>query len=472
MYKIGALTSKISAFKTRPWELKYVPSVDLYDTLGSKLLLNVKGRKVLRAVPSYNPDLQIEWTSDRSRYIHEVYAKNRLNSPAFQSLVKTHKGKLTHVYKKVNTYTYVQTLIKSWLANQSSFDLVVGTNLSLDFYIDLKEQGRKFGADVCSERSNYLIKTFNNDILSNINLKDLDQVESCQFLSVNPRLESPIANLMFRLRYLRGNFKTNFLGCADDVHINTKNYGSKSLILQNFAFGKHIKNLYAQTKSLVVYGDSICERYDCNSWLNLLGEKEKKNSFLIRLSTHVGILGQDYLNYGSWKEKNNTYFVSPIYETSMVLIKFKQSLIGNTHLQDFFKKADLFYPISSYLEKNTFYLGYDGKLNYSYKAINSYATCLKRVKDIIPILESKTFFNKSFGSWKKVSLQAVKKNCTFFFNPKNCNNFYYKYQPLKVFKSPLKTYISNPYTSLPKLKISPTLMQLTDYYIKNYFTFL
>jgi NADH dehydrogenase/NADH:ubiquinone oxidoreductase subunit G len=470
MYKIGALTSKISAFKTRPWELKYVPSIDLHDTLGSKLLLNVKGRKVLRAVPSYNPNLQIEWASDKSRYMHEAYAKNRLSSPAFRAVVKTHKEKLTWAYKKVNTYTYVRILIQSWLANQSGFDLVVGTNLSLDFYLDLKEQGRKLGADVCSERSNHLIKTFNGDVLSNLNLKDLDQVESCQFLGVNIRLESPIANLIFRLRYLRGNFKTNFFGCADDLNINTKNYGSKGPDLQNFAFGKHIQNTYSQTKRLVVYGNSCSERQDCNSWLSLLGKLCKKEFFYIRLSTHVGILGQDYLNYGYWKEKNNTYFVSPNYETSTALVK--HSLVGNTHLQEFLKKADFFYPISSYLEKNTLYLGYDGKLNYSYKAINPYNSCLKKVKDIIPISNSKSIFKKTFGSWKKTSLQSIIKNCTFGFKPKNCNNFWYNDQPLKVFKSPLKTYISNGYTPLPKLKISSTLMQLTNYYVHNYFNFL
>lgn len=469
MYKIGALTSKISAFKTRPWELKYVPSIDLHDTLGSKLLLNVKGRKVLRAVPSYNPNLQIEWASDKSRYTHEAYSKNRLSSPAFKALVKTPSGKLTSVYKKVNTYTYVQTLIQSWLATQSNFDLVVGTNLSLDFYIDLKEQGRKLGVDVCNERSNFLSKTFNNSLLSTLNLKDLDQVESCQFLGVNIKLESPIANLIFRLRYLRGNFKTKFFGCADDLNINTKNYGSKALNLQNFAFGKHIQNTYSQTKSLVVYGDSCSERQDCNSLLNLLGKLCKKEFFYIRLSTHLGILGQDYLNYKSWKEKNNTYFVSPNYETSMSLVKNKQFLIGNTHLQEFLKRADFFYPISSYLEKNTLYLGYDGKLNYSYKAINPYNTCLKKVKDILPILNSKSFFKKTFGPWKKTNTQLIIKNCTFVFNPKNCNNFG---QPLKVLKSPLKTYISNAYTPLPKLKISSTLMQLTNYYVSNHFSFL
>ena len=92
MRKIGALTSKVSAFKGRPWELKYVPSLDQCDSLGSNLLLNVKGRKVLRAVPSYNQNLQIEWVSDRSRYFHETNSKQRLSWAALKTKT-TYKNK-------------------------------------------------------------------------------------------------------------------------------------------------------------------------------------------------------------------------------------------------------------------------------------------------------------------------------------------------------------------------------------------
>ena len=46
MCPVGALTSKIYAFKTRPWELKVCESFDVLDGLGTSLYINFKDNEI------------------------------------------------------------------------------------------------------------------------------------------------------------------------------------------------------------------------------------------------------------------------------------------------------------------------------------------------------------------------------------------------------------------------------------------
>jgi NADH dehydrogenase/NADH:ubiquinone oxidoreductase subunit G len=463
MYKIGALTSKVAAFKGRPWELKYVPSLDLNDTLGSKLLLNVKGRKVFRAVPSYNTNLQIEWVSDKSRYLHEAYSKHRLSWSAL---------KVGSFYKKVHKYSYVQTLIKNWMAFVPFFDIVVGAKTDFQTLTDLKILGRSLGADLKTERPNFLSKTFNANYISNKNLKELDIVENCVFLGLNLKNESPVSNLIFRLRYLMGNFKCVLFGNATDFNFQLKNYGSKSLVCQDYVYGKHnIKNSDKNNQSnLIVYGDSCSERNDCLSWLKLFLKVFGNKSSLIRLSTQVGSTSQDYLNYEVWDDKNHSYFIIPLYPKSTRLIKNKNSLMGSTHLQEFIKNSDFFYPIPSYLEKNTSFLGYDGKLNYAYKAMSPFTNSLNNVKDILVLSTHQISIKKTFKDWKKTSLNKYLISTSANFKTKN--SLVGSLSFLKLIKSPYKTYYGNSVSPHVSTKISSTLMQVSNHQSASYFSFL
>ena len=366
----------------------------------------------------------------------------------------------------------MQTLIKNWIASVPFFDIVVGTKTDFQILIDLKTLGRSLGADLKTERPNFLSKTFNINYISNKNLKELDQIENCVFLGLNLKNESPLSNLVFRLRYLIGNFKIILFGNATDFNFKIKNYGSKGSIYQNYVYGKHTSHNYDKnTKSnLIVYGDSCSERNDCVSWLKLFLKVCGSKSFVIRLSTHVGILCQDYLNYERWDDKNHTYLVLPLYSKSTYILKNKKSLIGNTHLQEFIKNSDFFYPMPSYLEKNTSFIGYDGKLNNSYKAMSFFTNSLNKVKDILVLSSHQLYIKKSFKHWKKASLTKYLSSSCVNFNTENA--YVGGLSFLKLVKSPYKTYYGNSVTPILSSKISSTLIQVSNYQYANYFSFL
>jgi NADH-quinone oxidoreductase subunit G len=79
---VGALTSKPFRYEARTWELSRRKSVSPHDSLGSNLIVQIKGQQVRRVVPLENEDVNECWISDRDRFSYEgLYAADRLQRP-------------------------------------------------------------------------------------------------------------------------------------------------------------------------------------------------------------------------------------------------------------------------------------------------------------------------------------------------------------------------------------------------------
>ncbi len=79
---VGALTSKPFRYAARTWELARRRSVSPHDSLGSNLIVQAKGDRVLRVVPFDNPAVNECWISDKDRYSYEALAsEDRLTAP-------------------------------------------------------------------------------------------------------------------------------------------------------------------------------------------------------------------------------------------------------------------------------------------------------------------------------------------------------------------------------------------------------
>jgi NADH-quinone oxidoreductase subunit G len=73
---VGALTSRPFRYSARTWELARRKSIAPHDGLGSNLVVQVKGDRVMRVLPLENEDVNECWLSDRDRFSYEA-----LNSP-------------------------------------------------------------------------------------------------------------------------------------------------------------------------------------------------------------------------------------------------------------------------------------------------------------------------------------------------------------------------------------------------------
>ena len=73
---VGALTSKPFRYAARTWELARRKSVSPHDSLGSNLIVQVKGDRVLRVVPLENEAVNECWISDKDRFSYEALASD------------------------------------------------------------------------------------------------------------------------------------------------------------------------------------------------------------------------------------------------------------------------------------------------------------------------------------------------------------------------------------------------------------
>ncbi|HVL77073.1 MAG TPA: molybdopterin-dependent oxidoreductase, partial [Noviherbaspirillum sp.] len=79
---VGALTSKPFRYAARTWELSRRKSVSPHDSLGSNLIVQVKGGKVLRVLPLENEAVNECWLSDRDRFSYDALnSDERLTVP-------------------------------------------------------------------------------------------------------------------------------------------------------------------------------------------------------------------------------------------------------------------------------------------------------------------------------------------------------------------------------------------------------
>lgn len=79
---VGALTTEDFRFKARVWELTNVPSVDIYDSVGSNFVLGTRSGTVKRIMPRANEWVNEIWLSDKSRFGHHfIGSAERLTTP-------------------------------------------------------------------------------------------------------------------------------------------------------------------------------------------------------------------------------------------------------------------------------------------------------------------------------------------------------------------------------------------------------
>ncbi|QYF92396.1 NADH-quinone oxidoreductase subunit NuoG [Massilia sp. PAMC28688] len=79
---VGALTSRPFRYTARTWELSRRKSISPHDSLGTNLIVQVKGGKVMRVLPLENDEINECWLSDKDRFSYEALDNDaRLTKP-------------------------------------------------------------------------------------------------------------------------------------------------------------------------------------------------------------------------------------------------------------------------------------------------------------------------------------------------------------------------------------------------------
>lgn len=456
--KIGALTSKVFAFKARPWETDLVKSIDISDNLGCLVSVETKDAKILRVLPRYSHHLQLDWCGDKARFIHETNDKHRL---AISSTLNQ-KGR----YQALKSLLHQKKVATALLASYFHLDYVLGRQLDNSTIYKAKRSARLLGADCLSEFSNNLLQSFAFSYASTAKIKDLDLFDSIFFLGVNPRWETTIANLLVRFRYLSGDFKVKSIGNSVDLTYRSENFGSKFSFLHIISIGKASTNQFLTEKALFAFGDSLSQRADAAS-IQKYGSISHHLKVIksIYLSTGVNIVGLSHLGFHKWKEKNATYFVGAEDSRSFDLVKNQNHVCETSFVHKSIKKASYLQPLQTYLEKNVNYMRYDGVVQTAYKAFNLGVDALQSIRKVSTSMKAKT----SFSAFKYA------KKAKYFLNIHTCDVFQAlcaKEKALKTRLTCVKSFYGNLYQSSSFLNTSPTLLQLTKLQKKLHWPFI
>lgn len=456
---VGALTSKVHAFKTRPWEVKSTQSIDTSDSCGSNIVIESKRGRAIRILPRPNKKINDEWLSDKGRFIYEGYISIRL---AYHYFSKNGK------YFKFSSFLKTKKSLNNFLINSYIQRLTFGRNLDLETLNKGLDLSKNLGIDFESETPFNIQPTIPAYFQSTLALNKIDTVDSCLLLGVNPRTEATIANLRLRSRFKAGLFKVLNFGCPVNLTYPSKSLGIHIGHLYSLVLGKHTNSLLQTKKPLLIYGDSLTKREDAFSAFNLSlafqKVKQSKNwNAYLRLPLGSNSIGKSFYGLAKPVLKNYKENVSSIVyclgvEDNKTLEKQKEKfIVETTHVTPYFKNCSFVLPQQSILEKNGSFINCNGLVQKSSNVLRFGVNPLTHLENFCNSLKIK-FAKKSkilFNSYASSDLQKIT-----------------KYLKIKVYTTPLKALLGDIFRTDRCTNASLTLAKLSSNWRKIHWNFL
>lgn len=226
---IGALTSKPYAFTSRSWELEKNESVDIFDSMGSNLVVNFKGLKIVRVLPSVNEFLNQEWITNKARFSFEGLYKWRFTVP----MVKD--GNSFSPIGWSDAFQLISEKLKK--SRETQFFCGDLDRISLSAYKEFVNQN--FGVDLLNADVNTLLpksNIVNNRALPFENYKEISLEKAVVLVNLNIRFEQPLMNVFFR------NYKIKVynVGSVFNFNYNHSSLGNNADTLLSTVKGKHL----------------------------------------------------------------------------------------------------------------------------------------------------------------------------------------------------------------------------------------
>ena len=260
---VGALTSKPYAFNARPWELRKTESVDVMDALGSNIRVDAKGDAVMRIMPVINEEVNEEWLSDKSRFIWDGLARQRLDTPYVRK-----DGKLTAV-----DWGEALAAAKTALSGPAEkIGFVAGdlieveqAKAALDLAralgvqnTDCRPAGAAYGTDGVRER-----------YLFNPTLMGVEEADALLLIGTNPRKDAAVWNARIRKAWLWSDLKVGVIGEAADLTYEYEHLGDgpealNGLFNRDSELAEALRNA---DKPMIIVGESVLARDDGNAIL-------------------------------------------------------------------------------------------------------------------------------------------------------------------------------------------------------------
>ncbi len=261
---VGALTSKPYAFEARPWELRKTESIDVMDAMGASIRVDARGTEVMRILPLTNEEVNEEWISDKTRFVWDGLARQRLDKPYIRKDGRLQPAGWTEaldvVAQRLSGAPEKIGAIVGDLADAESMkalkDLMDGLGArSLDCRQDCMNLGT-------GPRQSWL---FNSTFLG------VEEADRLLLVGANPRTEAAVLNARIRKAWLHNDLPVSMIGEAVDLTYDYEHLGRAPADFDKVLSGDFAKAFKDSERGMVVVGAGALNRPDSGAILNRLG---------------------------------------------------------------------------------------------------------------------------------------------------------------------------------------------------------
>lgn len=287
---VGALTSKEYAFKARPWELRYVESVDTTDALGSSIYVNYKGTEVLRVLPKNAKSVSNGIISDKARYSFDANRTNRLVWPFIKK-----NGELTDRVD-FRTMNAISDMLLSDFQQINVFIDETCDLESLTFLIEMSKSMKNVRV-INVDSTNNIDNEVSSNSVNLLNEVDRASLDFIYMLGSNTKLENAVLNARLRLKYLQSTsiFLNSNLIAKSNFPVNFISAGSKAVAA--ICAGKRTETLFTTaSKILFIIGNSFKQNMTNLSNFQKVLLSKFKSSKLFNLHLQINTEGANLLS--------------------------------------------------------------------------------------------------------------------------------------------------------------------------------
>ena len=383
---VGALTSKPYAFKSRPWELTKTETYDVFDGLGSSIRIDTRGKKVLRALPRINEEINEEWISDKSRFAIDGLSRQRLDNAYCKANGMLQKSSWDNAFINIKNQLIVRDekntvfLSGKFTDVETIFSAKKFSESLNSFYYDCRFDNAQF------------IKNSNESFKFNSTIQEVENADAILLIGTNPRWEAAVLNARIRKAYIDNNCKIGLIGPKLDLTYNYEHL-SESLNYLNELLNNNsdfYKVLDKAKNPLIIVGTSSINSNFGTSILEtsaMLAKKIQKNKDINPLNilhqdiSRVGALEINFYN----KYFDNDYslqlkkhidknkpvvFLMGLDEIESSVLKNAYIVYLGHHGDKSASIADVILPTPAYTEKTSTYMNIEGRVIQTNKCHN------------------------------------------------------------------------------------------------------
>jgi len=418
---VGASTSIPYAFTARPWELNFVESVDVLDSVCSNVRIDYLNNKIYRILPVYNKTLNEDWITNRVRFFYDSNNIQRIRNP----MMKLESGKFITISWLKVAHLFFDNLNKH-LDNNSSVLSFSGMLSDLDSVNHMKTFFNSYGGNSFYADFFDVNADFRSNYLMNSMMVNLENNTHFVFFCLNTRLESPILNSRLRklfllnenIRFYGFGLNSSYLNLPISLYgnsfvklldiLNFKSELSRDLLFSSYNYS--IFNLDDVKKDgyIFFFGLSFFQVYNASYVFDYFKQWINKH-FVLNYAVvfpFVGYLSFFELN-GSCNNfltnKKNFIYLNNVDDKNFLKTfdKCKNYIVYHgSFFSEGAENADLIIPLHSVFENNYKYVNIEGRLRKTLTVLN-YNSNNITVEEFFRFLSiiGKTYLSHSYSNF-------------------------------------------------------------------------